>query len=270
MSKIVILTGAGISAESGIKTFRDNNGLWNNYEVDKVCKVGCLENNRDETIKFYDERRMELKDKTPNKAHKILANLKKIYKDDISIITQNVDDLFEKAGLNSDEIIHLHGFLKEVECEKCGLVYDIGYKSQNEAFNGKCPSCFSDKIRPNIVMFGEKSPKYKTLYKELEEAEILVVIGTSGVVLHINEIAKLKNLKIKILNNLEKSESIDESVFDYVFYEKATTAITKIEEKIKQFLPEPKRYIYECKCGAIYDLPKKLKFQCIVCKNELF
>ena len=227
MARVVVLSGAGISAESGISTFRDNNGLWEEYDVKDVCTLGCLEINREETIEFYDKRRVELADKKPNKAHKVLATLKKRYKDEIAIITQNVDDLFEKAGLDSDEIIHLHGELTKVSCQECGLTYNIGYKKIQQSFNGKCPSCFSTKIRPFIVMFGEEAPEYVKLYEVLQECELLVVIGTSGQVIHADDFIPF--VSKSVLNNLKPSDALDENLYNYVFYEKATDAIDKIK-----------------------------------------
>jgi len=234
MAKVVIFSGAGISAESGISTFRDNDGLWDKYDVKKVATKGALETNRAETIEFYDKRRLDLKDKKPNKAHQKIVELKHKYPDEIAIITQNVDDLFEKAGAKPDEVLHLHGFMTKVECESCGFVYDIGYKKQNEAFNGKCPKCFSSKIRPHIVMFGELAPMYENFRLELYDCEMFVVIGTSGNVIVVDGIAS--QAKFSILNNLEKSDMIDDSVFDKVYYEPATMAITKIEKDIEEFL----------------------------------
>jgi NAD-dependent deacetylase len=230
MAKVVILSGAGISAESGIQTFRDNNGLWQMYDVDRVCRLGCLEDNRDETIEFYDKRREELKDKDTNHAHKVIAELKKKYPNEISILTQNVDDLFEKAGLKPEEVVHLHGELTKVECEECGLAYYIGYKKISEAYNGKCPDCQSKKIRPFIVMFGEQAPEYQKLHDEIKDCELLVVIGTSGKVIWVDDIAM--DVKKSILNNLEPSEDIDESAFDKVIYDKATVAIDEIKMDI--------------------------------------
>ena len=241
MAKVVVLSGAGISAESGISTFRDSDGLWEEYDVKDVCTIGCLETNRDETIEFYDKRRVELSDKQPNKAHKVLADLKKRYGDDIAIITQNVDDLFEKAGLQPDDVIHLHGELTKLQCQECGIVYDIGYKKTSESFNGKCPSCFSKKVRPFIVMFGEMAPNYAKLYEALQDCELLIVIGTSGQVISTDDL--LKYVDKSVLNNLEPNPAIDDTLYSYVFYEKATNAIEKIAKIIDDCF-ETKKEVY--------------------------
>ena len=235
MAKVIVLSGAGISAESGISTFRDSDGLWEEYDIKDICTVGCLDNNRDETIEFYDKRRLDLIDKEPNKAHKVLANLKNKYKDDIAIITQNVDNLFEKAGVPHDDVIHLHGYLTKVECEKCGLVYDIGCKKIGlDSFDGKCPTCGSKKIRPFIVMFGEAAPMYDRLYKEMENCELLVVIGTSGNVISVDNLAV--HVDKSILNNLEESKAIFDELYTKVLYKKATEAIDEISFDIENLV----------------------------------
>ena len=235
MSKVVILSGAGISAESGISTFRDSDGLWEEYNVKDICTIGCLIDNRVQTIDFYDKRRAQLESKKPNHAHKVIAELKHRYKNDIAVITQNVDNLFEKAGLNYNDVIHLHGFLTKVECEECGLVYDIGYKNLGlDKFNGKCPTCRSKKIRPFIVMFGEMAPNYEKLNYELNDCELLVVIGTSGNVVGVNTMANF--IDISILNNLEPSDAIEDKLFTKVIYKKATEAIDEIKNDIESFI----------------------------------
>jgi len=232
MAKVIVLSGAGISAESGISTFRDSDGLWEEYDIKDICTAGCLETNREQTIEFYDKRRLDLLDKEPNKAHKVLAQLKDKYKDDIAIITQNVDNLFEKAGIPHDDVIHLHGYLTKVECEKCSLVYDIGYKKVGlDCFDGKCPTCGSKKIRPFIVMFGEAAPMYDRLYKEMENCKLLVVIGTSGNVISVDNLAV--HVDKSILNNLEESKAIFDELYTKVLYKKATEAIDEISFDIE-------------------------------------
>lgn len=232
MSKVLILSGAGVSAESGISTFREADGLWEKHKIEDVCSAGCLDYNEAGTIKFYDARRSDIKDKLPNYAHKLVVELKQKYPQDISILTQNVDDMFEKAGIQKDEIVHLHGFLRELRCRDCDEIFEIGYQAQ-EKFADKCPSC-GGKLRPNIVFFGESAPKYQILTSELNECSLIVIIGTSGNVLDVTYFAQLT--EESILNNLEPSDAIDDTYFTKVFYSKATEAIAEIAEYIEDFL----------------------------------
>jgi NAD-dependent deacetylase len=233
MSKVLILTGAGISAESGISTFRDSDGLWENHRIEEVCSAGCLDTNGDATRAFYDARRADIEDKEPNYAHKVIVELKQKYPSDIAVLTQNVDDLFEKAGMQKDEIIHLHGFLRELRCRECDEVFDIAYAKQEESLSTQCPECGGE-LRPNIVFFGEAAPLYENLTRELNLCELIVVIGTSGNVLDVTYFAQLTTRSI--LNNLEPSNAIDDSYFTKVFYSKATEAIGEISEYIEEFL----------------------------------
>ncbi len=235
MSKILILTGAGVSAESGISTFRDSDGLWEKHRIEDVCSAGCLDTNGEATRAFYDARRADIEDKTPNYAHKIIVELKQKYPDDIALLTQNVDDLFEKAGIKQEEIVHLHGFLKELRCRACDEVFDIGYNKQDECFNAQCPSCGGE-LRVNIVFFGEAAPKYEMLTQELDSCELIVIIGTSGNVLDVTYFAQLTEKSI--LNNLEPSQAIDDSYFTKVYYAKATEAIAEIAEYIEDYLED--------------------------------
>ena len=232
MAKVVILSGAGISAESGISTFRGSNGLWENYNLRDVCNFDSLQKNEKLTLKFYDQRRIDLKNKIPNHAHEVIAHLKNKYQDDIAIITQNVDDLFEKAGIQRKDIIHLHGFLTEVRCDVCNSVFDIQYKSINSFYNGKCSIC-NNKLRPNIVFFGESVPKYELLNHHLNDCELLVIIGTSGNVIEVNSMGKL--VKQSILNNLEPNKIINDENFSKVIYDKATVAIDDISNIIEDY-----------------------------------
>lgn len=235
MSKVIIISGAGISAESGIKTFRDSDGLWNNHNVKEICNVDSLEKNEDLTIEFYDSRRKELEEKKPNKAHLKIAELKKEFPNDVTVITQNVDNLFEKAGLSKDEIVHLHGFLTEVKCrsKSCDFITDIMHEELKSFNNGTCPKCNS-KLRPNIVFFGEEAPEYSKLYKEMNDCKLLVVIGTSGSV--INPDSLVVHVEKSILNNLEPSKAIFDELYTHVFYMPVTEAIKDIAIEIKSVL----------------------------------
>ncbi len=230
MHKIVILSGAGISAESGIRTFRDSDGLWENHSIMEVCSDIGFMTNRQKVLSFYDNRRADLADKVPNSAHLMIAHLQQEYPDEIINITQNVDDLFEKAGC--ENVIHLHGELTKIICESCGHIEQIGYDSIHDHLN--CPVCGLKKMRHHIVMFGEQAPEYQTLYQHLEQADMLVVIGTSGQVLPVDEYTGF--VKYSILNNLEPSDAIREEAFDTVIYAKATEASVQIEDEIRMFL----------------------------------
>jgi len=231
MAKVIIFSGAGISAQSGISTFRDSGGLWDEYKVEDICSAGCMQSNRDETIEFYDKRRLDIKDKQPNKAHIEIRKLQQKYPNEIKIITQNVDNMFEKAGCS--DVLHLHGFLTSIYCEGCGFKEDIGYKKQRDVYN-LCPKCKRDMLRPDIVFFGEMAPKYEELSKELQDCEFLVVIGTSGNVVGVNSMAGF--VQHSILNNLEPSVAIEEELFSKVLYKKATEAIDEIVEDVESFL----------------------------------
>lgn len=231
MSKIIFFSGAGVSADSGISTFRDSDGLWENYKVEEICQAGCLSWNREETLSFYDARRKDIQDKEPNLAHILISELKNKYPKEIAVITQNIDNMFEKAGCQ--DILHLHGFLQELRCESCGFIKNIGYEKQKR--DEQCPTC-KKPLRPNIVFFGEAAPMYEKLYKELEDCEVLVCIGTSGAVINVEMLCYYA--RYKILNNLEPSAYINDSLFDEVYYAKASEAIESIVESVKKFLPK--------------------------------
>lgn len=231
MARVIILSGAGLSAESGISTFRDDNGLWENHRIEDVCLKGCLETNRNITIDFYDMLRTNLKDKEPNHAHRVISELKIKYPNDIAVITQNIDDLFEKA--NCPNVLHLHGFLKELRCESCDEVLNINYEIQSENYH-TCSKC-NNKLRPNIVFFGEKTPKYDDLNNELLDCEVLIVIGTSGAVINTDMFLN-ENMKLTILNNLEPSAYLYHQLYTKAIFEPATKAIDEIAKDIEKYI----------------------------------
>lgn len=170
--KIVVFTGAGISAESGIKTFRDSNGLWENHEVEKVASPEGWAKDPALVLDFYNQRRRQLSEVEPNEGHKQLVRLEEQY--DVSIVTQNVDDLHERAG--SSKILHLHGQL--VQAKSSGnekTIKHIGYEDLN--IGDLCEEGFQ--MRPNIVWFGEQVPNILTAEGLVYDADIFIVIGTS-------------------------------------------------------------------------------------------
>jgi NAD-dependent deacetylase len=175
MKKLVVLTGSGISSESGLKTFRDSGGLWENYDVMEVASVTGWEKNREIVLQFYNERRAQLKDARPNDGHQGLVELEKYF--DVNIITQNVDNLHERAG--SSRVLHLHGILTRARSTgDPALTYDIGYKPIH--FGDLCERGFQ--LRPDIVWFGEAVPAIEEAATLVSKADIFVVIGTSMVV----------------------------------------------------------------------------------------
>ncbi len=172
MKKIVVLTGAGVSAESGLKTFRDHDGLWHNYRVEDVATPEAWERDMDLVNEFYNERRKNLLQVRPNAAHIALARLEERY--DVQIITQNVDDLHERGG--SSNVLHLHGELKKVRSSADPmLVYELkGWELKRGDLCEK-----GSQLRPHIVWFGEPVPLIVEAAKMVEQADILIIIGTS-------------------------------------------------------------------------------------------
>lgn len=170
--KIVILSGAGISAESGIKTFRDAGGLWEGHDVMEVASPQGWARNPELVTDFYNQRRLQLAEVAPNAGHLALKELEKNF--NVTIITQNVDDLHERAG--SNHIIHLHGELSKVRSTVYeNDVYEIGYKTIQ--YGDKCPK--GTLLRPHIVWFGEAVPLIIEAAEIVSKADILIVVGTS-------------------------------------------------------------------------------------------
>jgi len=178
--KIVILTGAGASAESGIKTFRDSNGIWEDYKIEDVADIDGWHRNPELVLDFYNARRAQLATVRPNAAHVAIAELEKDY--DVTVVTQNVDNLHERAG--STRIIHLHGELTKVRPENCcnemdgfsyQTVFDIGYDPIH--LGDKAPN--GAQLRPHIVWFGEAVPEIERAIDAVGAADILLIVGTS-------------------------------------------------------------------------------------------
>lgn len=171
-NKIVVFTGAGVSAESGLQTFRDGNGLWNKHRIEDVASEQGWTTDKKQVLDFYNERRKEASQATPNLAHQAIAELETKYQ--VVVITQNVDDLHERGG--SSHVIHLHGELKKARSTvDDSLVYDIGDKS----------ICIGDvcekgaQLRPHIVWFGEQIQNYEIAVQQIKTAAKVLVIGTS-------------------------------------------------------------------------------------------
>jgi NAD-dependent deacetylase len=172
MKTLVVLSGAGMSAESGIKTFRDMGGIWEQYDVTEVASPEGWAKHPDVVLEFYNQRRKQLFESSPNKGHYLLAGLEKDFK--VKIITQNVDDLHERAG--STNVLHLHGELKKARSTvDPNLVYELDHWELK--LGDKCEK--GSQLRPHVVWFGESVPAISEAEKIVETADIFVVIGTS-------------------------------------------------------------------------------------------
>ncbi len=172
MKRIVVLSGAGISAESGLKTFRDTGGLWENYAIEEVATPEAWQRNPALVLEFYNQRRKSAAEATPNAGHLALAALEKYF--EVDIITQNVDGLHEKAG--STRVMHLHGELSKVRSVRNpGLIYDIG----GEAIQLGDLAEDGGQLRPHIVWFGEMVPMIGPASEICAQADVFIVVGTS-------------------------------------------------------------------------------------------
>ncbi|KIA92121.1 NAD-dependent deacetylase [Pedobacter kyungheensis] len=170
--KLVVLTGAGISAESGLKTFRDSDGLWEGYNVYDVATPEAWERNPDLVQEFYNERRRQVVAAQPNAAHRILAELEQDF--DVEIITQNIDDLHERAG--SSKVTHLHGIITRSQSSlRPSLTYPIA--GTEIKMGERCK--LGSQLRPHVVWFGEAVPMIEVAAKICEKADLFVLIGTS-------------------------------------------------------------------------------------------
>ncbi|MEO5587654.1 MAG: NAD-dependent deacylase [Novosphingobium sp.] len=180
---IVILTGAGVSAESGIDTFRSEGGLWEQHRVEDVATPEAFARDPDLVLRFYDMRRAAIQTKQPNAAHLALARLDQEWAGALLIVTQNVDDLHERAGaqigFNGARVLHMHGEHLNAWCTAC----DVRSPWRGELIDRpSCPACGEAALRPDVVWFGEVPYRMDAIYAALREADLFVSIGTSGAV----------------------------------------------------------------------------------------
>ncbi|MCG9597480.1 NAD-dependent protein deacylase [Vibrio sp. Isolate25] len=229
-NNIVVLTGAGISAESGIQTFRAQDGLWENHHIEDVATPEGFERNPDLVQEFYNQRRFKLQEKgiEPNAAHLALGRLEKELEGTVTIITQNIDNLHERGG--SQNVIHMHGELLKARCSESNQVVE----KKGEVNTGDlCHCCqIPAQMRPHVVWFGEMPLRMGDIYESLEKADLFISIGTSGVVypaagfVHDAKMHGAHTLEI----NLEPSAI--ESEFEEKRYGKASIEVPKLVEEI--------------------------------------
>jgi NAD-dependent deacetylase len=227
---IVVLTGAGISAESGIETFRATDGLWANHPVDDVATPEGFERNPQLVYQFYNQRRRQLlsQEIRPNPAHTALARFEHEFDGEFLLVTQNVDNLHERAG--SDKLLHMHGELLKMRCLNSKLIFDI---SEDLDFDTQCRCCRSaGNLRPHVVWFGEMPFHMNQINNALESCDLFVAIGTSGNVYPASgfyQTAKIRRAHTWELNLEETGSSFDTHV-----YGPATETVPQFFEKILQ------------------------------------
>lgn len=249
MFKIVFLTGAGISQPSGIKTFRGNNGLWNEQKIEDVATLSAFYSDPERVINFMNEIHKDILDKQPNKAHLAIAELEKKY--EVVVITQNIDDLHEKAG--SSNVIHLHGRANEILCLDCKHTY----KNDSPIIYGKteCQSCQSKNIKHNIILFQEmlNLKDYNYAYDECYDADLFVQIGTSALVSPACDLVKhAKPERKRVEINLERSrpKSKDKFVFRHYYIGNVIDTIDQFIIDIPNLLPICKREEFQLGNGV--------------------
>jgi len=235
-AKVLVLTGAGISAESGLKTFRDNNGLWENHSVEEVATPEGFRRDPELVYRFYNERRAQLQDGSvhPNKAHEALAKLESQIGNNLQIVTQNVDNLHERAG--NKNVLHMHGELMSAKCTQ----------SQQEKVwtkpldaSDRCDCCTpAQKMRPDIVWFNEIPYHMDTIEKHLFECDLFVSIGTSGNVYPAAGFANMaRQYGAHTLElNLEPSQA--QNLFDEAYYAPASELIPRFVDECVNAISE--------------------------------
>ena len=235
---IVILTGAGISAESGIPVFRSEDGLWENHRVEDVATYAGFDSNKALVHQFYNGLRQNIKNKEPNSAHLAITKLQEQMDSlggKVTIITQNIDDLHERA--NSKHIIHMHGQIDSMLCESCQHRFTFWDNSSPDSL---CPHCHKATLRPDIVWFGEIPYYMDEIEQELFKCDLFIAIGTSGVVYPAAGFASIcRNRGIPCLEfNLEPSSV--HSNFTQAYYGKAGTTLPKFVDYLlkEDNLPE--------------------------------
>lgn len=225
--KLVVLSGAGISAESGVKTFRDSNGLWKNHRIEEVASPIAWHDNPQMVLEFYNIRRKQLYEVEPNAAHTTLADLQNHF--DVQIITQNVDDLHERAG--SKNVLHLHGELKKARSTVDeNLVYKL--KSWELNLGHKCE--LGSQLRPHIVWFGEAVPNIEKAIEIAQTADIFMVIGTSMLVYPAAGLLNYVNQEITKYYIDPNAKYISEIRNLKIIKEKAGTALPILAEELKK------------------------------------
>ncbi len=225
--RIVILTGAGISAESGVKTFRDSGGLWEGHDVQEVATPEAFARDPKLVQRFYDERRHQLQNVKPNAAHRALARLEEQHDGQVLLVTQNVDDLHERAGSHS--VLHMHGELLKVRCVACGERFTWLEELSHEP---PCPACGKPELRPDIVWFGEVPYHLDTIQYALNNCDLFAAIGTSGQVYPAAGFVAVAAASGARTAELDLATNALTSIFDEVHKGPATVTVPKWVDRL--------------------------------------
>jgi len=231
LPRLIIFSGAGLSAESGLRTFRGENGLWEGIPIRTVCHIETWEDNFETVHDFYDARRVACAQAEPNQAHRTIAAWQQAWPDRTILLTQNIDRLLERAGCT--DVVHLHGDARLLQCVACGHEWEIGKAAYDRQ---GCPACRRmDSVKPGVVFFGENAPRYHDLYEiasDLRAQDTAVVIGTSGVVLPADRL--FTRAAYSILVNLEPGTDMNERAFTERRYGPATQQLPGLGETLRK------------------------------------
>jgi len=230
--KLIVFSGAGLSAESGLPTFRGASGLWEGILIRTVCHIETWEDNFEAVHDFYDARRVACAKAEPNQAHHTIAEWQKAWPDRTFILTQNIDQLLERAGCSS--VVHLHGDIRILWCVECGHRWEV---KEDRYDRSGCRSCSSSTaVKPDVVFFGENAPRYSDLYqivRQLRAEDTVIVIGTSGTVLPADQLFA-HSKAYSILVNLEPGTQMDESAFSERSYGPATQRLPELWDLLRK------------------------------------
>ena len=223
--RLIVFSGAGLSAESGLATFRGASGLWEGVSIRTVCDISTWQDNFDAVHDFYDARRISGAKAEPNLAHRTIAGWQKAWPGRVLILTQNIDRLLEGAGCT--EVIKLHGDIRILRCFDCGH----GWELEGGRYDRKgCPKCGGGRVKPGVVFFGEAAPRYNDLHAVvagLRSIDTVVVVGTSGTVLPADQLFGQSRAH-SILVNLDPGEQMNERLFTDRHYGPATQELPKL------------------------------------------
>jgi NAD-dependent deacetylase len=224
--RLIVFSGAGLSAESGLPTFRGDNGLWEGVPITKVCHIATWRENFDAVHEFYDARRVAEAGAEPNAAHRAIAEWQHAWPGRVHVLTQNIDRLLERAGCAG--VVHLHGDIRKMHCLACDSEWEIG----SRPFDRKpCPDCGTrQEVKPAVVFFGENAPRYPDLYdlvQDLRPQDTVVVVGTSGAVLPADRLFG-DSPAHSILVNLEPGDNMNEALFTECLYGPATEHLPEL------------------------------------------